>query len=131
MAEVNELNIETSAAKLVEAAANNDGMTAMRILEEVGSCNWMNVIDTANKQFLKDSNLRLSTASELDSIGESIQLSLLDNSTRIGGGGALSDNRVILLGKVGDYRCEQKPRQIEDCKKAREFGGTMDCDTIK
>jgi hypothetical protein len=103
----NPFNLDESAARLEAAAKNNDGLTAARIMDEAGSCNWKSLVEKASKIANAEEHnpFTLSTSDELLLHSEWVSLYKL--------GGSKNryeelDNRVYPLAKVIDQRCEKK-----------------------
>jgi len=93
------------------AAANGDGLSAARVLEEAGSCNWSSVIREANKaeahSQLWGQVMPVFTDKYLAS---SSTVDRLNNTETVGvhlvGYGA--DGKVVPVASVTDKRCDKK-----------------------
>lgn len=98
--------IEASAeqvSKLATATKEHDGIAAMKLLEEVGSCGWNDLVKKTNDSLRLDSNWahspRLGTESSVKFSGAGLQtITLHRNTSRISSP----------LASTTDLRCEEK-----------------------
>lgn len=94
-------------ARLRDAATFGNGMDASRVLEEVGSCNWTQVLNQSRRvsQDMRDS-FRIEMSSELR--GNTEKISVFRVGDLRNGVGQQYDNRVVPLASVEDTRCDKK-----------------------
>ena len=108
MADVKEASDE-AAKRLEKAVINNDGITAPRILEEVGSCGWSSLIKKTNALAMDNKDgfvLVPSSALEIYSTSETLSLS---KTTPVEYGlGTPMTAWVNPMGSISDTRCEKK-----------------------
>ncbi|MCA9805605.1 MAG: hypothetical protein KC777_26725 [Cyanobacteria bacterium HKST-UBA02] len=107
-------NVDTAqaGADLAKAAVAGDGMSASRILEEVGSCKWREVVQAANEatapSVLYDfpapvlDGSRLITSSTLNGNQESISVFKQNY------GSSQAGASLLPLATVTDARCDKK-----------------------
>lgn len=102
-----ERSITENAARLRDAGAFGKGMDASRILEEVGSCNWAQLLTETRKvsQDMRDS-FRIEMSSDLR--GNTEKISVYRVGDLRNGVGQQFDNRVVPLASVEDTRCDKK-----------------------
>lgn len=93
-------DVEKSSDQLMDAAKHNDGISAARILDEVGACNWKELVDRTNAK-ANGSGFHLSTFDEVFNFN-SEKMSLYKYGDK--------DDKVIPLAAVTQTRCGIVPK---------------------
>lgn len=101
----NHFNLDDGAKRMFEAAQAGDGISAARVLEEAGSCNWKDLVGKSN-QLAAKKGFVLSTSDELSAAEE--RLTVFKSGQLLNGYGQNYDNRVYPLATFTDKRCENK-----------------------